>query len=427
MRSRHRGRGTLCLLTFALCAAVLGAASFWGELADAAATPGDDVTSSPSPSSSGSPSPSPSPSPLVQTITVPYTAWNGVALTAIVVLPLGYSAGDATPLPCIIQPHGRGSRPQYAASVWGDLPTRYGFAVICPDAAARDGTANSWAAPGQIDDIVAMADTIQAAEPWVRFDRRRLYLVGSSMGGQESLVGLARAPDRFAAVAAYDGTADLATRYRDMGAAGQLKDMAKLRHELQGVPARRPFGYAQRSPLSFSDVFATCGVPLRVVWSTADEVVTRSAAAQFGRLCRRLRALAPWMPLTEVITALPHGRALRDDPMALVDFLAPGGVWRTRQEVAPETWAYAGWQQSVEVWDWRIAVPGETGMSWWRVGVAGDTISVSTPVYLRLSLPWRDDAAVRVVVNGRTRRARPRDGRLTLAFLAGDSVAVIHR
>ena len=114
--------------------------------------------------------------------------------------------------------------------------------------------------PGQIDDMVRMPDTVEAAVPWVRFDRRRLYLVGSSMGGQESLVGLARAPDRFAAVAAYDGAADLAARYRDMGAAGQLKDQAKLRHELQGVPAQRPFEYAQRSPLSFCRTLATCGV-----------------------------------------------------------------------------------------------------------------------------------------------------------------------
>ncbi len=425
MRSRQHGRGILGVLAIVVFAALLGAASLWGGPASAAASAGNLLAALPSPSPSVSPSPPPTP--VVQTIAVPYTAWNGASLTATLVLPLGYSAENATALPCIVQPHGRGSRPQYAATVWGDLPTRYGFAVICPDAAARDGSANSWAFPGQIDDIVAMPDTVEAAVPWVRFDRRRLYLVGSSMGGQESLVGLARAPDRFAAVAAYDGAADLAARYKDMGAAGQSKDQAKLRRELQGVPARRPFEYGQRSPSSFCQTLATCGVPLCVVWSTEDQVVTRSAVTQFGRLCRRLRALAPAMPLTEVVTALPHGRALRDGPMALVDFLAPGGVWRTRQEKAPETWAYAGWQQSVDVWGWRLAVPGATGTRWWRVGVAGDTITVSTPSYLRLSLPWSDDAAVRVVVNGRTRRVLPRDGRLTLAFLAGDGVAVIRR
>ena len=94
-------------------------------------------------------------------------------------------------------------------------------------------------------------------------------------------------------LAAYDGAADLAARYQDMGAAGQLKDQAKLRHELGGVPARRPFEYAQRSPLSFCHTVATCGVPLRVVWSTADEVVTRGAATRLdacaGAFARSLR------------------------------------------------------------------------------------------------------------------------------------------
>ena len=72
-------------------------------------------------------------------------------------------------------------------------------------------------------------------------------------------------------------------------------------------------------------------------------------------------------------------------------------------------------------------MPGAPGTCWWRVGVAGDTISVKTPAYARLSLPWGDGAAVRVVVNGRVRRVSPREGRLTLAFLAGESLAVIQR
>ena len=427
VRNTRQGWGILGPSTILVCAVLLGVASLWGGLADAQATSPVSALSSASPSPSPSVSPSPSPSPVVQTLDVAYTAWNGAALTATLVLPLGYSPETATPLPCIVQPHGRGSQPRYAAAVWGDLPTRFGFAVICPAAVGRDGTGNSWAVPGQIDDLVAMPDTVEAAMPWVRLDRRRLYLVGSSMGGQEALVALARAPDRFAAVAAYDGAADLAARYRDMGAAGQLRDQAKLRHELQGTPAQRPFEYAQRSPLSFGQALVTSGVPLRIVWSTADEVVTRGSLTQFGRLCRRLRLLATAAPLTEVITALPHGRALRDDPQAVVDFLAPGGVWRTIAESPPSTWEYAGWQQRVDVWGCRIDVPGSSGTRWWRVRVADGTITVKTPTYLRLTMPWSGDASVRVVVNGRARRARPQDGRLALAFLAGDSVAVIDR
>ena len=112
MRSRQHGRGILVALAIVVFAALLGATSLWGGSAAAAASPGDLLAPSPSPSPSVSPSPSPPPTPVVQTIAVPYTAWNGAALTATLVLPLGYSAENATALPCIVQPHGRGSRPQ---------------------------------------------------------------------------------------------------------------------------------------------------------------------------------------------------------------------------------------------------------------------------------------------------------------------------
>ena len=426
MRSRHRWDGVLRLLTIVLFAALLGVAALWGATGGAVASPGDALAGLPSPEPSESPSPSPSPSPVVQTIDVPYTAWNGTALTATLVLPLGYTAENATPLPCIVQPHGRGSRPKWAATVWGDLPTRYGFAVICPDAAGQDGSANSWAAPGQIDDVVAMPDTIEAAVPWVRFDRRSLYLVGSSMGGQESLVSLARAPDRFAAVAAFDGAADLAARYKDMGAAGQRKDQVKLRHELQGVPAQRRFAYHAAQPA--------------VVLPHAGHL--RRAAAHRLEYCRRDRHEGGHHPVRSPVPPasrhFPGGAALRGDQCAsarsrparrphvrrATSWLraACGARGRSRLRSRGTTQAGSGpWTSGAGGSRCRV----RRGRAGGRSAVAGGTISVSTPAYARLSLPWSGDDAVRVVVNGRARRVSPRDGRLTLAFLAGESVAVI--
>jgi pimeloyl-ACP methyl ester carboxylesterase len=268
---------------------------------------------------------------------------------------------------------------------------------------------------------------VEQAVPGLRVDRDRLYLVGSSMGGQEALLALSRAPDRFAAAAVFDGAADLAARYRDMGLAGQLRDQSKLRRELGGTPARRRFAYAQRSPLAVAPTLALCGVPLCVGWSTADEIVTRGAETQFGRLCRRLRVLAPSLPLREVVTALPHGNGIKDTP-AIAEFLAPGGVWRTRGTEAPERWVYRGWQTRVDVWDGTIEAPGSTGSGWWRVEVAGATVTVESSAYLRIAIPWPGgDAPVTVEMNGRERRVWPRDGLLRLSFLAGSSTAVIRR
>ncbi len=371
--------------------------------------------------------PEPPPAPVVQMLSVPYTAWNGTVLTATVLLPLDYDLQSGEVLPCVVQPHGRGSTPAHAAALWNGLPTERRFAVICPHAVGLLGDGNSWAVPGQIDDIVAMPDVMEAAVPGLRLDRDRLYLAGSSMGGQEALMALARAPDRFAAAAAFDGAADLAARYYDMGRAGQFRDQQRLRRELGGPPDRKRFAYAQRSPLSVAATIARSGVPLRVGWSMADAVVTRSGATQFGRLCRRLRELSPALQLEEAITALPHGGAIHDTA-SIVEFFAPAGVWRTRHASSPVSWTYRGWQSGAQVWGRRIEVPGSAGSAWWSVSGEGDTLTVQSPGYLRVALPWPDgDGAVRVEVDGRVRTVRPRDGTLLLAFVAGRHTAVIER
>ena len=373
-------------------------------------------------------SPTASPSPTVQSIRLEYVAWNGTTQLATLLLPLGYGPEEAPPLPVVIHLHGRGAAPAHASTAWSDLPTRYGFAVICPSSVARDGSGNSWAVPGQVGDILRMPDVVESAVPWLQLDRERQYLAGSSMGGQEALVALARAPDQFAAVAVFDGAADLAARYWEMGSTGQLRDQAKLRHELQGTPRQRPFAYVQRSPLSYAETLARCRVPLRVTWSTTDKIVVNGRRTQFGRLCRRLRALDPQVPLTEVVTTMPHGQALRADPEAVVRFFAPDGVWLVRSGVAPADWSYVGWQQRAEVWHHQIEVPGTPGDRLWKVRFRDDGLTVRAPAYMRLRLPWDDDGLpVTVTVDGIARRVLPRDGTLTVSLLAGSHTVSLGR
>ncbi len=59
-----------------------------------------------------------------------------------------------------------------------------------------------------------MPDFATKALPWLRIDRSRIYALGSSMGGQETLLLVARHPDLLAGAAAMDSVTDLARRYQ---------------------------------------------------------------------------------------------------------------------------------------------------------------------------------------------------------------------
>ena len=117
-----------------------------------------------------------------------YRAHNGISRWAIVVLPSRYGPSNSTPrLPLVISPHGRGVRARTNARLWGDLPASGDFAVICPGGMGRRLPLHSWGFRGQINDLARMPLILGRARPWVRIDTSRIYAVGGSMGGQETL------------------------------------------------------------------------------------------------------------------------------------------------------------------------------------------------------------------------------------------------
>jgi pimeloyl-ACP methyl ester carboxylesterase len=61
-----------------------------------------------------------------------------------------------------------------------------------------------------------MPEFATKALPWLRIDRSRIYALGSSMGGQETLLLVARHPELLAGAAAMDSVTDLALRYRQL-------------------------------------------------------------------------------------------------------------------------------------------------------------------------------------------------------------------
>src|SRR5581483_8745344 len=146
-------------------------------------------------------------------ILIHYRAHDGVVRPAWLMLPASYH-GQRIPL--VISPHGRGVDDSENALLWGDLPGKGGFAVVDPAGEGRRLHWYSWGAPGQIADLARMPAIVRAHG--VDVDPRRIYAFGGSMGGQETLLLVARYPDLLAGAAAFDPATDMARRYRDFAA-----------------------------------------------------------------------------------------------------------------------------------------------------------------------------------------------------------------
>ena len=236
---------------------------------------------------------------------ISYRAHNGVSRTAYVVLPGWYGPDDNPVLPVVISPHGRGGNGLSNARFWGDLPALGGFGVINPDGMGRRLGLLSYGYAGQIDDLARMPDYASAALPWLRVDRSRIFALGTSMGGQETLLLVARHPDVLAGAVAMDSVTDLARRYRQLPAVPCNEDcfarwdepygrvlQSAMRREMGGTPELRPGAYAARSPSRKVAAIASSGVPLQLWWSSRDQIVFDQAhqSAEFARALRRRKA-----------------------------------------------------------------------------------------------------------------------------------------
>jgi hypothetical protein len=243
----------------------------------------------------------------VQVLTIHYRTHDGFSREAYVVLPEWYSPRNNPRLPLIISPHGRGVPAWVNVDRWGDLPALGRFAVVNPDGQGRKFGRFSWGYFGQIEDLARMPQILKRQLPWLQIAPRRVYAFGASMGGQESLLLVARHPRLLAGAAVFDAVTDMTRRYRDFVRLGcnrrcvqqwgttlgrGLRNKARL--EIGGTPAQRPRLYAQRSPLSYLRAIARSGVPVQLWWSRRDRVVDpHDQSIPFARALRRLHPTAP--------------------------------------------------------------------------------------------------------------------------------------
>jgi poly(3-hydroxybutyrate) depolymerase len=277
----------------------------------------------------------------VRTIRVSYLSHTGQRRNATVLIPNWYGPGRDPKLPLVISPHGRGATGRSNAKFWGDLPAVGRFAVISPDGMGRVLKNFSYGYPRQIDDLAKMPAVATRALPWLRLDRRRVYALGSSMGGQETLLLVARHPHLLAGAAALDSVTDLVRRYRQLpsvpcnrrcvqawGEPYGVVLQKTMSREVGGSPAENPQAYAARSAASQGRKIAFSGVPLQIWWSTNDRIVS-DQAHQSAALFRTLRRLNRCAPVSAFAGRWAHSHEMRASallPIALEEFglLPPG-------------------------------------------------------------------------------------------------------
>jgi pimeloyl-ACP methyl ester carboxylesterase len=289
----------------------------------------------------------------VRVWTIHYTAHNGLDRLAYVVLPSWYGPANHPVLPVVISPHGRGATGRSNAAFWDNLPAVGRFAVINPDGMGRLLKNFSYGYAGQIDDLARMPAVATKALPWLRLDSRRIYALGSSMGGQETLLLVARHPRLLAGAAAMDSVTDLGRRYEQLRSVPCNQRCVQTWHqpygavlqstmarEVGGTPSETPRAYANRSGLSQARRIADSGVPLQIWWSTQDRIVS-DQAHQSGALFSRLRRLDPCGPVSQYVGTWEHSKEMRAKallPLALIRF----GLLPSETAPLPDSVRYAG-------------------------------------------------------------------------------------
>ena len=223
-----------------------------------------------------------------------YRAHNGVRRWAVVVAPAQYGPDNPPPpLPLVISPHGRGVRARTNARLWRTLPALGDFAVVCPGGMGRRLPLHSWGWRGQIDDLARMPALLRTTRPWLRFDPERVYAVGGSMGGQETLLLLGQHPRLLAGAVAFDSVTDFALRYEQFAQSPRGRSLQALaRVEVGGTPGTNRRAFVLRSPAHWIEEIAGSGVPLQIWWSDADEIVVNQHT-QSGRFFKQLQELDP--------------------------------------------------------------------------------------------------------------------------------------
>jgi pimeloyl-ACP methyl ester carboxylesterase len=273
-----------------------------------------------------------------------YLGWDQkTPREAIIVLPTEWDQNNPPqqPRPLVISPHGRNNGGYAnACAFWNEAPADGQFALVSPDGLGRahDPASDPYAPlPAnlglftygyrrQIDDLARLPSIVQEALPWLPIDLEQIYVLGSSMGGLETLLLAARYSDgvlsggtgQLQGAAAYDSPCDLETQCAYLThlapdtAARMIEEIGSeplnrqgwndgasfydpkqkgghptIRDLLKTLPNDQT-PWDERSPLTYTTL-SSLAFPLRIYWSNNDIVVGNQATAQSGRLAGQLQ------------------------------------------------------------------------------------------------------------------------------------------
>ena len=199
---------------------------------------------------------------------------------------------------------------------------------------------HSWGWRGQIADLSRMPQIVRSALPWLRVDGR-IYAVGGSMGGHETLL-LGQYPKLLDGAVAFDSVTNFYLRYHDFAQPRRPRCKAFARIEVGGTPRTNPRGYVLRSPTHWLPAIAQSGVPLQLWWSEADKIVI-DQAKQSGAFYRELRKRRPRGRVEAVTGSWSHSFESYEDPASgrrAVARPSCGKGWDDRGGVFPGTGAH---------------------------------------------------------------------------------------
>ncbi len=322
--------------------------------------------------------------------------WHDSVLVA---LPAWYGPHRDPPLPLVVSPHSRGLTPSRWARRWGDLPGRFGLIVLDPGLHGRVIPRRSWAWPPDIAELARLPELVHRRLPWLRYDPHRVYAAGDSMGGQETLMLLARQPDLFAAAVAADPVTNLLRRWYEFPLSGESwREQQAATREVGGTPRQARWLYVRRSPVFFARTIAFAGVPLELWWNPQDTVVVGESTKQTGFFYRTVERLDPHAPVVVRLHHHVHGWVFKfdHDLPAMLRFL----LAHRRHGPPPTGFAYTSWLPRAAVWGWRVQALGSERLLWTishvtRRGLVSDsprTLLVRPPFPLaRATLDGRRD------------------------------------
>lgn len=207
--------------------------------------------------------------------------YDGSPQKAVLIAPP--NSGEAT-LPLVIVPHAAFFSAEKTADYWHDLPAKRGVIAVFPFGHGRKREILSLGWRAQISDLASMPYHLEKLGYAV--DRSRIFSVGISMGGMESLLLAAFHPEMLAGVFTFNAVTDLGSWYSASGV-----HQPEVADEVGGTPDRLPGEYAERSPMSFPATIAQ--VPVMLYWDPNDAVVPEQTQKQSGLLIHRVKEADP--------------------------------------------------------------------------------------------------------------------------------------